>query len=102
LEHIIPESKGGASRASNYALSCFYCNSSKGAEVTGGDPKSRREVPLFDPRKDRWEDHFRWVKNFTAIQGRTAVGRATVERLKMNSNARVVARRLWRATGIWP
>ena len=102
MEHIIPASKGGSSRAPNYALSCFNCNLSKSAQVTGIDPKTELEEPLFHPRKDRWADHFRWVKNFTAIQGKTATGRATVDRLKMNSSARVIARRLWRATGIWP
>lgn len=35
------------------------------------------------------------------LEGRTAIGRATVERLQMNASMQVRARRLWIALGIF-
>ena len=60
IEHILPRSKGGLDKLSNYALACFYCNNSKGAHTTGHDPETGEDVPLFHPRKDKWEEHFKW------------------------------------------
>ncbi len=39
---------------------------------------------LYHPRRDRWLDHFRWSENLLEIVGITAIGRVTVERLKLN------------------
>jgi 5-methylcytosine-specific restriction endonuclease McrA len=102
LEHILPRSKGGTDKLSNYALACFYCKSSKATHTTGIDPETGQEVPLFHPRKDKWEEHFRWSKGFISIHGLTPRGRATVERLKMNIHARKEGRELWRLTDQWP
>jgi len=86
----------------NYALSCFYCNLSKQAFVTGIDPKTKAEEQLFHPRKDRWEKHFRWKAGYTEIEAITAKGRATLSRLNMNRKERKEARALWVRTEIWP
>src|SRR4051794_25126923 len=48
------------------------------------DPVSRQIVPLFNPRVDRWDDHFRWSADWLVIHGRTPAGRATVRLLRMN------------------
>jgi len=102
LEHIVPQSRGGADDSTNRALACFSCNSSKAAHITGHDPVSGKDAALFHPRKDKWDDHFRWDKGFLQILGLTVCGRATVERLKLNARMRVESRRLWRLTGRWP
>jgi hypothetical protein len=39
---------------------------------------------LFNPRRDRWYDHFIWSVDQLYIVGLTATGRATVEALAMN------------------
>ncbi len=41
-------------------------------------------IPLFNPRRDQWHEHFTWVKNYFELAGLTPVGRITVERLKVN------------------
>jgi hypothetical protein len=44
-----------------------------------------RRVPLFNPRRDRWHDHFRRSRDQVRLYGRTAIGRATVALLRLNS-----------------
>jgi hypothetical protein len=43
-----------------------------------------RSVRLFNPRRQRWEDHFTWNEDYTLVIGLTDVGRATVEALHLN------------------
>ena len=65
VEHIQPRSKGGSTSLANLALACFGCNNAKGAETTAIDPLTEATVPLYHPRQDRWEDHFRWSADST-------------------------------------
>ena len=103
VEHIVPRSKGGADRPSNGALSCWSCNSAKGDHRTGIDPETGCEEPLFHPRQQRWKQHFELSADRLRIVGRTATGRATVERLRMNDpRFQPKARELWLAAGCWP
>lgn len=102
LDHIVPRSKGGANAMTNCALACFPCNNAKSDHVTGIDPRSGREVPLFHPRQHQWEEHFEWSRDFTHLRGKTDSARATVERLRMNDRVQTKARPLWAKTGTWP
>ena len=47
-------------------------------------------VPLFNPRKDKWNEHFRWDGYY--MSGLTAVGRATVDALLLNHDRRIKIR----------
>ena len=103
VEHIVPRSKGGADDPSNGALSCWSCNSAKADHRFGVDPQTGAEEPLFHPREQRWEEHFILSADRLRIIGRTATGRATVERLRMNDpRFQPKARELWIAAGRWP
>lgn len=84
VEHIIPVSKGGNNDLNNLALSCQGCNGHKYNKTHCFDAASISTVPLFDPRKDSWEEHFFWNADFTKLLGRTPVARATIECLKLN------------------
>lgn len=46
------------------------------------DPLTKKEVPLFHPRKDVWKEHFTWKG--VKIEGLTEIGRATVKSLNLN------------------
>ncbi len=83
-EHIFPVAKGGTDEAENLAWSCLGCNFSKFTATHHIDLVSGEIVRLFHPRTDFWGDHFRWNEDFTMILGKTAIGRATITRLKMN------------------
>lgn len=90
IDHIIARKHHGRTIAGNLALSCFHCNASKGSNVGGRDPVTRKFTPLFNPRRHKWERHFRWKGAY--LLGRTPVGRVTVEVLNMNDPLRVELR----------
>jgi hypothetical protein len=54
------------------------------------DPETRLIVRLFNPRTDRWSDHFEWAG--ARLIGRTPLGRATVRTLFMNDPFEIAAR----------
>ena len=98
VEHIIARQHHGTDRPSNLALACHKCNRAKGPNLAGriGD----ETVPLFHPRKQKWERHFRWVG--PRIVGRTKTGRATVLVLDLNAPRRVVLREALIVSGLFP
>src|SRR5688500_7085071 len=84
VDHIVPVVDGGKSVADNLCLSCRSCNGAKHDRVLAVDPESKRTVALFNPRRQKWSRHFAWNAADGRIDGRTAVGRATVAALQMN------------------
>lgn len=102
IEHIAPLSKGGTSDELNLCLSCAWCNSFKGVQTNAEDPLTKKYVPLFNPRKQNWYEHFRWSDDGLYIIGFTAVGRATVIALQMNNEFIIPARRHWSIAGWHP
>jgi hypothetical protein len=102
VEHIIPVARGGEDGPTNRALACASCNLAKSDRMTGIDPLCGEAMPLFHPRLQRWEDHFRWADDRETLEGTTPVGRATIVTLDMNSELRRPARLLWFAVGLLP
>ena len=94
IDHIIPRSKKGTNEFINLCVACVSCNEAKGAAINARDPVTRSDVPLFNPRRDSWDDHFRWSNDQFFIEGLTPRGRATVVALKMNSPKIIKLRRL--------
>ncbi len=90
IEHIISKQHGGRDAADNLALACHRCNLKKGPNLTGVDPVTGELVPLFHPRRNRWEEHFAFQN--TRIEGLTPAGRATVQVLAMNDARRLELR----------
>ena len=102
FDHIIPESHDGPTTRANLWLACSRCNNSKADRTHAIDSVSQKRVRLFNPRKDKWDAHFRWADGGQRIEGKTAIGRATVEALNFNLRVRVMARRLWIDAGWHP
>jgi hypothetical protein len=102
LDHLIPESKGGATEEDNLWLACPPCNAHKADRVVARDPISGRVVRLFNPRRQIWDSHFHWSDSGDHIIGVTPAGRATVEALQLNRVALVAARKIWVAVGWHP
>jgi hypothetical protein len=102
VEHILPRVKGGDSREENLCLSCPTCNCYKTAQTEAVDPVTGSKLPLFNPRHDRWADHFSWSNDGIQILGLTATERATVVALRMNNVIVVDARRAWVCVGWHP
>jgi hypothetical protein len=91
IEHVKPRQHGGNDTLDNLALACYRCNKFKGPNLTAIDPRTDKLVRLFNPRRQRWSEHF--SRRGVLILGRTAVGRATVELLRMNAVKRQSLRR---------
>jgi hypothetical protein len=100
LEHIIPKQHGGSDDPANLSYACSRCNWSKGPNLGGIDGVTGQIVPLFDPRRQSWADHFGWKG--ALIVGQTPTGRATVHVLQMNAPRRVQLRARLIARGIRP
>jgi len=100
IDHIIAKKHGGASESSNLALSCFYCNSAKGPNIAGIDPTNGAIVPLYHPRRDRWNEHFRIVGN--NITGQSPRARATIAVLEMNAEDMLLLRDSLISEGLYP
>lgn len=100
IEHVTPRSRGGASNLENFALACPACNLHKADRLELPDLAGGGHVPVFHPRNDRWVDHFKF-RGYRVL-GLTAVGRATVEALRMNDARRVRIRRAEKVFDLFP
>lgn len=108
IDHLVPRSLGGSDELNNLALACRRCNERRYNFVAGIDPETQDIVPIFNPRKQRWADHFIWRDQGVLIEGTTPTGRATCIRLDLNDDRYMendsirAARRFWTQTGLHP
>lgn len=82
IDHIIARKHCGRTLATNLAITCIYCNAYKGPNIAGLDPATGKLARLYHPRRHKWSAHFRWEGG--VLIGRTAIGRATIEVLRIN------------------
>jgi 5-methylcytosine-specific restriction endonuclease McrA len=95
VDHIVAEHHQGRTEAGNLCLACFACNRHKGPNIAGIDPRTRKIIRLFNPRRHKWSRHFHW-------DGPLLVGRATVIALKMNLAHRIAFRQRLIEEGVFP
>ncbi len=100
LDHIRAQKHHGPSTLGNICLACAACNAHKGPNAAGYDPATGALVALFNPRQDKWSKHFSW--RGAVLIGKTPVGRATIDVLKINEPQRVVHRDMLLSLGIFP
>ncbi len=82
VDHIIARQHGGETVIENLAWSCLHDNKHKGPNIAGIDPVTGDLVPLFHPRRQRWERQFVW--NGAVLVGKTRIARATIRVLSLN------------------
>lgn len=102
VEHIVPRTGGGTNLASNLCYACAGCNGAKAAATSGFDSETSREVKLYHPRRDRWFDHFAWSEDHCEVIPLTAIGRATLMKLRLNRPNVIEHRRILRDIGRHP
>ena len=102
VEHVTPHGRGGSSELENLASSCPGCNSHKGAQITAVDPVTNIRVPLYNPRTQRWTEHFTWSEDYRVVMGLTPTGRATVIALHLNRPGVQNLRRILHLDGVHP
>ena len=100
VEHIMPRAKGNASHEANLAFACPSCNLHKSDRIHAVDPLHGGSVPLFHPRRDLWREHFEWAD--ARLVGKTPVGRATVDVLRLNEPRRIRIREAEARFGMFP
>jgi HNH endonuclease len=100
VDHIISEKHGGATEGGNLAYACVFCNQAKGSDVGSIHWDSGEFIRFFNPRVDRWADHFLLVEG--QIEGITPIGAVTARILAFNSTERVVERQMLQAMNRYP
>jgi hypothetical protein len=102
IDHIQPVAKGGSNTEDNLCLACELCNQYKWTQTEGLDPESGKLVSLFNPRNQKWKEHFAWNLNEVEMIGITDCGRATIEALRLNNNLAMIVRKNWVKAGWHP
>jgi hypothetical protein len=87
VDHVIAEKHGGTTVEANLAFTYWRCNRHKGTDLASIDPDTGAVCRLFDPRAQRWRDHFALREG--VIVGLTPEGRATARLLQLNTDERV-------------
>lgn len=100
VDHILARQHGGKTELKNLALACLHCNLHKGPNLSGIDPTTQQVVALFNPRTDRWAEHFEW--NGARLIGLTPPGRATIDVLDINGSIQIAAREALIQEGRFP
>lgn len=100
VEHIISEKHGGTSVSENLACACVFCNRYKGSEIASVSPTTGAVVRLYNPRRDRWAEHFQI--DGPLIVPKTEVAEATVRLLRLNVDDRVLERKMLQACDRYP
>lgn len=90
FEHVIAEKHGGETVSENLCLSCPDCNTFKGSDIGSIDRTTGLLTPLFNPRQQKWADHFRL--NGAIIEPLTPQGRVTVVLLQFNRDDAILER----------
>jgi hypothetical protein len=86
VDHIISLKHGGSSEPENLAYACALCNRAKGSDV-GSISASGEFTRFFNPRTDRWAQHFRLEQ--ATISPLTEIGEVTARILGFNDSARL-------------
>ena len=100
VDHIISVKHGGQTEPSNLAYACTCCNRQKGSDVGSIHWQTGEFVRFFNPRIDRWADHFRL--DGSTIEPLTGIGEATARILGFNAIERLLEREPLVMMGSYP
>ncbi len=100
VDHIVSEKHSGPTAAENLAFACAPCNRAKGSDVGSLVAGCNAFVRFFNPRADRWSEHFQL--DGVHIKPLTPIGVATTQILGMNRSERIEERRALIAAGKYP
>jgi 5-methylcytosine-specific restriction endonuclease McrA len=92
VDHIIAVKHGGETVAENLALSCLTCNRHKRSDFATIDSTTGEIVPLYNPRRQIWDEHFYFEG--VRIEGKSQVGQATAKLLQFNLANRLLQRQV--------
>jgi hypothetical protein len=84
VDHIISIKHGGSTAPDNLAYACALCNRAKGSDV-GSISTAGEFTRFFNPRTDRWSEHFR----LEGVQSIGPIGEVTARIFGFNDSARL-------------
>jgi hypothetical protein len=102
FDHITPVSKDGLTELRNLARCCSICNGHKHDKIAYIDPLTQQPCRLYNPRQDKWADHFQWSIDDLRLVGKTAIGHTTIALLQLNRSNTVNLRKLLKMAGLHP
>ena len=100
VDHIISEKHGGSTQENNLAYACSYCNRNKGSDIGSIVWQPQQFYRFFNPRTDRWRDHFRL--DGIRIASLTPIGEVTSRILDFNHVDRLIEREELVTLGYYP
>jgi hypothetical protein len=89
-DHIRPIKHHGETTLDNLAFACLRCNRHKGTDIAGYDNVTGQLTPLFNPRLEKWGEHFKIDHGI--IRALTAQARVTIDILNLNAPERIEER----------
>lgn len=99
IDHIISLKHGGSADLDNLAYACVFCNRYKGSDI-GSISEAGEFSRFFNPRADRWEEHFQLQG--AMIQPLTVTGEATARILRFNHSEQLLERQALVVSGRYP
>ena len=102
IDHIVSEKHGGPTQADNLSYACLFCNLHKGSDVATFVPGTQTLVRFFNPRRDRWNEHFLLDSDGITLLPLTEIGEATLRVLGFNREDRLLERQALRSVGRYP
>jgi len=102
VDHIISEKHGGLTQADNLAYACLFCNLHKGSDVGTFALGTQTLVRFFNPRVDRWSEHFAIDSDGISLLPLTDISEATARIFRFNSEERLLERQALRDVGRYP
>lgn len=96
---MISEKHRGATTAENLAYACVFCNRAKGSDI-GSLAESGQYTRFYNPRSDRWSEHF--SLSGVKIAPRSPIGEATARILNFNTAERLLERQALVQKGRYP
>jgi hypothetical protein len=100
IEHVIGIQHGGLNSLDNLAYSCSICNWKKGPNISTILEINGPLIPLFNPRKQNWFNHFE--ANNGKIIPLTIIGEATIKLLELNDFSKIEERLEMSIGGFYP
>jgi hypothetical protein len=100
VDHITSVKHGGPTTAENLAYACLLCNRNKGSDAGAISPLTGQIARFFNPRTDRWAEHFRL--DGPVIKPLTDIGEVTARIFGFNDPKRVEERRISIEAGDYP
>ena len=102
VDHIVSEKHGGPTQADNLAYACLFCNLHKGSDAGTFVPGTQTLIRFFNPRIDRWTEHFTLNADGITIDHLTEIGEATSRIFGFNREERLLERQALQSIGRYP